>query len=159
MPKGSGRKRKTKAELEAAGSRHLHLLGRDNQAEYEVKSLKAPWWLEGEALKTWNTYEPILRGKSVLTVADADSFATYCFFHGQFIEESAQAKQFESGSVERRRIQSSANDAAQFAKSYGACFGLNPADRSKAQPVAPQRKADPKAALLANVVPLRVKEQ
>ena len=104
-----------------------------------------PEWLSDAALEEWEYFLPILKAMNVLTVADRDALAIMCehvadfAFYRKKIAELREIEEYGKGEVvttvsgyaTQSPYVNMAVTASNMAKKYMACFGLDPAARTK----------------------------
>lgn len=138
-----------------------------DSATVEIGGLRAPDWLEAEALAEWMRLAPTLQGAKLLTATDATAFARYCRNLARWLKMQkaldADGEIYtvttQSGTVHRPRPEFMIADRLERQLLAAEDrFGLNPAERQRImaaraqtgvsgdlfdQPQAAKREGDP----------------
>ncbi len=98
----------------------------ESEPSFPACQTPAPDWLTDEARSVWERVAPCLESNGMLTMADADSLATYCDVVGRYV-------------TLRRAGEDAPMNLVQQMRQLAAEFGFTPASRSR---VAAPRKPD-----------------
>jgi len=108
---------------------------RAGEVEFDKVRPRQPAWLKGNARYAWDRLAPVLFDKGLLTPPDRDALAVYCSAYADYLAAQAEVRRLGmviSAARGGKKINPAvriADKAAALMDTFGAKFGLSPADR------------------------------